>query len=340
VVSTTIKSAIGAGLPKKHIYVVDDSSTDKTFKIARQILPKKNVCKVRRSGKGLAVAKARKKFNLVEKYRWIHVADADGAFAPNYFTALRRELRVKNAAATGYVRSLPGGYISQFRTFDYTVGMEIHRRFQAIFDVIPIIPGPTSCFRSDIFERLNFANNSLTEDFDVTLQIYREKMGNIQFVKDAVVFTQDPKTLKDFIKQITRWHRGVMQGVSAHKIGRKPSAIDAYISFQVLQNVLVFANYFIWIPILAIAQFGINALAAAFIFDVCLMFGMVGIVSLRMKHTNIISAFPFVYVLRWVNIAVFWKAFVEVGLLRKFRDSKGIWSNANRRYKIIGSFAR
>ena len=35
---TTIKSAITAGQPKEHIYVVDDESTDNTYNIATKIL--------------------------------------------------------------------------------------------------------------------------------------------------------------------------------------------------------------------------------------------------------------------------------------------------------------
>src|SRR5690606_37414166 len=107
----------------EHIYVVDDNSSDATSKVARNLLPQTNVMRVRRSGKGLALAKAIKRFGLTKRYRWVHIADADGAFAPNYFRVLRKNLRVQYAAATGYVRSLPGKRVSEFRVYDYTIGM-------------------------------------------------------------------------------------------------------------------------------------------------------------------------------------------------------------------------
>ena len=173
VIGNTLRSAINAGMEANDIYVVDDNSSDQTSAIACSILGPDNVLKVDRSGKGLALTKGAKHFDLTRRYRWIHIADADGGFSPDYFKIFRSRLRVKYVAATGYVRSLPGGPISQYRVLEYTIGQEIHRRFQALTHTVTIIPGPTSCFRSDIFRQVNFANKSLTEDFDVTLQIHR-----------------------------------------------------------------------------------------------------------------------------------------------------------------------
>lgn len=339
VLSRTIASAMQAGMKREHIYVVDDNSADSTSKIARGILPRENVVRVRRSGKGTALKKAAKKFNLTERYRWIHIADADGAFATNYFRALRREIRVSNAAATGYIKSLPGRHVSQYRVFEYTIGMELHRRFQSIFNVISVIPGPTSCFRSDIFAQVDFANKSLTEDFDVTIQIHRQKLGKIQFIPQAVAYTQDPLTTRDYVKQITRWNRGVMQGVVRYKLGRKFALIDAYLTMQLLQNLLFFANYFIWVPYLAFRGQGASILAVTFLLDVILTFMFTVLVAIRTGRYDIIGAFPYIFFMRFVSLAVFLKSFVEVVILRKFRvdEGNGHWENQGRRYLLSNS---
>lgn len=334
VLERTIRSAIRAGMSPEHIYVVDDNSSDKTSKVAKSVLPKQNVLRVRRSGKGLALKKAAAKFNLIERYRWIHIADADGSFATNYFRAMRREVRVKNAAATGYIRSLPGRHVSQYRVFEYTIGMELHRRFQSMFNVISVIPGPTSCFRSDVFAKVDFANKSLTEDFDVTIQIHRNKLGRIQFVPQAVAYTQDPLTTRDYIKQVTRWNRGIMQGVVRYNVGRKISLIDTYLSMQILQNLLFFANYFVWVPYLAMKRHNASILAVTFLLDVLLTFFITILVAARASRLDIIAAFPYIFFMRFVSLWVFLKAFVEVVLLRKFRVSDGRWDNNGRRYVL------
>lgn len=331
VIAHTIHSAISAGMNKKDIFVVDDDSRDGTSKIAKSILGNQNVMRVGRSGKGIAIKKITSGLALTRRYRWIHVADADGEFDRRYFIELRKNLRVQSAAATGYVASLPGGYISKYRTFEYAIGMDIIRRFQNIARVITIIPGPTSVFRNDIFDKLNFSDNALCEDFDVTLQIHRQGLGTIQFIPSAVALTQDPATFRDFIKQITRWNRGVLQMFFKHKIARKVTRIDAYLSYQVMQNLLFFLMYGVWIPYVTITSGSFAYLALAFVADVFLFFGFTLFAASRTGKYDIILAFPIVYALRWVSMAIFMKSFVEVVLLGRYRHAHGLWETVVRR---------
>lgn len=328
VIAKTLKSAIAAGMPPEHIYVVDDNSDDKTSVIARSIILPANVIRVRRSGKGLALTKGAKQFALTRRYRWVHIADADGAFSPNYFGIFRRELRANYAAATGCVRSMPGRRISEYRVFEYTIGMELHRRLQVMFNVMPVIPGPTSCFRADVFAKVNFNNHSLTEDFDVTMQLHRQKLGHIQFIPEAVAYTQDPRTVKDYVKQITRWNRGGLQSMLRYRIGRKLTPLDVYLSYQIVQNLLFFAAYFMWVPYLAIVRHSPIVLATAFVSDVAITFAITIFTASRTRRWDVLSAFPQVYALRWLSLFIFLKAFVEVVILRKFRHAAGIWENS------------
>jgi cellulose synthase/poly-beta-1,6-N-acetylglucosamine synthase-like glycosyltransferase len=333
VIEQTLRSAINAGMAPEDIYVVDDNSDDATKKIAISVIGKANVMKVRRSGKGLALTKGAKKFQLTKRYEWIHIADADGGFASHYFDIFRHRLNPHFAAATGYVRSLPGGSVSQYRVFEYTIGMEIHRRFQAMTHTVSVIPGPTSCFRADVFDAVNFANKSIAEDFDVTLQLHRQKLGQVQFIPQAIAYTQDPLTLADFKKQITRWNRGIMQGVHRHRIGLKASRIDAYLTYQVMQNFLFLFNYGFILPYMALTRHSGTVLAMAFLMDVGVLFAITSAVAAKAKRKDILSAFPQIYLYRWVTLFVFLKAFWDVMIRGKYRVSEGVWGTAGRRYK-------
>lgn len=334
VIGYTIQSAITAGLSPRDIYVVDDNSDDATSDIARRIIGHSNVLRVQRSGKGLAISQITANLCLTKRYRWIHIADADGAFDERYFTVLRRDLRVENAAATGYVTSLKGGYISQYRLFEYTIGMDIVRRFQSIAGVISIVPGPTSVFRNDVFDKLNFNDNALCEDFDVTLQIHRNRLGGIQFIPEAIAKTQDPLTFRDFIKQITRWNRGVLQQFVKHGIGHRLTKIDAYLSYQIMQNMLFFGMYFLWFPFITYLTGNQAYLAVAFLADVVTMFGFVGFAAARSGQHSIMKAFPVIYFLRWVNMYIFLKSFVEVIIMRRYVQTKGSWETVARRAQV------
>jgi cellulose synthase/poly-beta-1,6-N-acetylglucosamine synthase-like glycosyltransferase len=244
---------------------------------------------------------------------------------------------VENAAATGYIRSLPGKRISEYRAYEYTLGMDLHRRIQSLLGVISIVPGPTSCFRADVFDKLDFTNKALTEDFDVTLQVYRKNLGKIQFIPNAVAYTQDPLTMKSFVNQITRWNRGVLQGVTKYRIGKKATPIDAYLTYQIAQGLLLFLNTFVYVPYIAVSrgETGMNFLATVFVMDVLVTLFIAILAAMRSKRWDMLSAFPIVYGLKWVSLAVFIKSFVEVIVLRRFRVTEGHWENeAGRRYAV------
>ncbi len=334
VIEHTIRTAIRAGLPAKHIYVVNDNSVDRTGPIALKLLGRKNYMRVHRSGKGLALTKLAKKFELSKRYQWIHLADADGGFAADYFKVFRRELNKEFAAATGYIKSMPGSIVGQYRVMDYTIGMEIVRRFQALTGLISIIPGPTSCFRADVFDKVAFNTGALAEDFDVTLQIHRQKLGPIQFIEDAVAHTQDPMTLRDFIRQMHRWNKGILQGVFKHKIGTKLQKIDAYLVYQIGLNMAMFISYGVMLPVLAFVREPLQIISATYLIDVLLTAFVMLAVASKTKRWDIVNAFPHLYVYRWISLMTFMYSFIEVAILGRDRKpvhaKHGAWEGAAR----------
>lgn len=244
----TIKSAIRAGLSTRHIYVIDDASSDQTAAVAAELLPKSHILSVAHSGKARAIAKGFKYFNIGYRYRWVHISDADSVFGPDYFPHFIAGLKPEFAAATGFVQSLPGGWISQFRVYEYGFGQFVMRRLQKIFGAITVIPGPSSCFRADLFKRLNFQTDCLTEDFDITLQIHRQKLGPIGYIPAAKTYTQDPKNFRDYCSQIWRWHRGFFQGVLNHRVGLRTQMIDLYLGFLMLDMFIYYLELLVVYP--------------------------------------------------------------------------------------------
>lgn len=334
VIESTIKSAIEAGLPINDIYLVNDNSSDKTVELSMRYLPAKNILTVQRSGKSKAIKQARDHFNLCANYQWIHIADADGRFERNYFINLQNHLDISRPAATGYISSMPGSIFSTYRAYEYAIGMEISRRFQSIFGIIPVIPGPTSIFRNDIFARINFDSGTLCEDFDITLQLHRHGYGNIQFIPEARVLTQDPLTLKDYYHQILRWNRGVIQSMIRVNIGIKSQRIDFYIPLLVIQNLFVMIAYTIALPYVIWHTRSIEILSKVFLIDILIHFSSLIIVGIYIKRTDIIPAFVQLYLLKFLNLFAFTKSFFEVFLLGKFKPNSQKHWRKNTRYQI------
>ena len=239
VISDTLESAMKAGMKREDIFVVDDASEDNTLLEVGKYLPLTNILKVEHSGKAGAIAKAIDYFEVEKKYRWIHIADADSIFARDYFMTYRGALSDKYVAAIGFVQSLKGNWLCSYRAISYTYGQHVIRRLQALFGMITVLPGPVAAFRTDILHKLDFHTGNMTEDFDLTLQIHRRKLGKIRFIPEAINYTQDPNNLEDYTNQTLRWYRGFFQGLRQYKIGLLPRKIDLAVHL-ILIDLLLF----------------------------------------------------------------------------------------------------
>ncbi len=335
IIRATILSAIAAGQPKEDIYVVNDCSSDKTEAIAAGLLGGSNVLTVSRSGKALACEKAIKKFNIEARYVWLHIADADSVFCPDYFRYYTENLDSKRyAVAVGFVQSLRGNWISTYRALSYTYSQHVTRRIQSYLGMISVFPGPITSFRTDIIPKLEFGCASFTEDFDITLQVHRKQLGEILFIPKAVNYTQDPQTLQDFWKQNMRWQRGFFQGVKKHKIGTKIQLIDFSIGFQMLQTVLFLMQLFVLVPLIWAYTHNLMYIAVLVSADI-IVNGLIAIfASLAARRWMLIGALPYFYFLRWIEIVIYFVAFIEVIVFGKFQDKIVGWSTADRRYKL------
>lgn len=335
IIAATITSAIAAGLKKEDIYVVDDGSEDKTYKEARKILSKKNILSVVHGGKAKAVQQAIQHFCLVEQYTWLHIADADSVFCADYFKIYKRNLNTKECvAAVGFVQSMRGNWIAHYRAFSYTCGQHIFRRIQSWFGVIAVMPGPVACFQTNVIKHLNFSTSSLTEDLDLTIQIHRKQLGAITFIPEAINFTQDPRTIKDFCKQTMRWHRGFFQAVRKYRLGMRPRLFDFSIGYQVSESLFYFVQLFIFLPLVTLQVHNWRALPIALAFDYLVVCILAVLAALVAKRPTILLSILYFYVLRFLEVVLFFRAFVEVIIVRRFTEPTDGWETRGRRYAL------
>lgn len=335
ILATTIQSAITAGQDKRDIFVVDDASTDQTRAIAVRLLGKRNVLSVERSGKALAVKKAIKQFNIERNYQWLHIADADSIFSSDYFRVYSSKLdHEKYAVAVGFVQSMRGNWISTYRALTYTFSQHFNRRVQSKLGMISVFPGPITCFRTDILSKLDFEAQTLTEDFDITLQVHRQKLGNILFIPQAVNYTQDPQTFEDFCKQTQRWQRGFFQGVKKYRIGLSKQRIDISLGFQMLQTAFFILQLLLIVPLTIWLTHDLMYIPVAITVDFILNSLIALWASVAVRRWNMLGALPYFYFLRWVEIGIYlWSAF-EILVLHRFQEEIKGWGTEGRRYAL------
>ena len=196
-----------------------------------------------------------------------------------------------------------------------------------------IIPGPSSCFRSDVLKQIDLESGSLTEDFDITMQIHRYKLGKIQFIPEAKVYTQDPLNTKDLYDQINRWYRGYFQVIKERRVPFGGSIADMYFSHQFMQAISIVVWYFLIIPITAVLTGNATIVAGVFLVEVFLLFAMTLLSGSLIGRPEIIRSFPFILMYRWLNLVTFVVAFFDIVLLNKLpMKKKSYWATEGRRY--------
>lgn len=216
VIGSSLK-ALKKVVRSRNIFVVSDGSGDKTVSIATSQV--KNVMALKKNvGKAQALNKLIKSRKLIKRYKFIMFSDADSRLSRNFLNTIKEEINRNPACIVGTVVSERHGFISAFRTYEYGLTHKIFKQAQNIMQVITVAPGCAAIYRADVLNQLNFTNHTLTEDFDLTIQIHKKKLGRITYVPQAKVITQDPPTLRDYCKQITRWYTGMWQNIFLHRL--------------------------------------------------------------------------------------------------------------------------
>jgi cellulose synthase/poly-beta-1,6-N-acetylglucosamine synthase-like glycosyltransferase len=223
-----LKDAINSLLqlvPARQIYVVSDGSHDQTAHIARQM-----GCIVLEQNPGLGKAKALQKiiayFRLLDRYRYLLIADADTIFDQNF---LRNALPLfdpakRVAVVAAYTKTRwqnhPG---FSLRMFFVAYRMRLYGFIQPVImygqtwhrtNVNPVIPGFACLYRTDILRHLSFyAPGVIIEDFNMSFQLHKQKLGTIAHHPSVIATTQDPDNFADYRSQILRWNLGFFQTI-------------------------------------------------------------------------------------------------------------------------------
>jgi cellulose synthase/poly-beta-1,6-N-acetylglucosamine synthase-like glycosyltransferase len=328
----TIMGAKAAGIDPVDIFVVDDSSDDNTFELARLALGATNVLHVERSGKARALRQAIDHFELEQRYQWLQIIDADSFFSPDYFDQIKQYFAPDVAAICGQVRSLRRNWITSYRAYEYTVFQDFYKTLQNKFGLVTVMPGPATCFNTKILKDLQFSNDTLTEDFDMTLQIHRNRLGRIVYVAKAHSWTQDPPTLPIYIRQITRWYQGYFQVIKKHRIGSRLRPIDLLLLLLTLDGIFYCIQLLIMAGIFLLGQNHV-ALSTLIATD----FVTIGVLALyaaiRMRRVDVLAPLPYFYILRLVCVGLFIWAAVKILCLPKSIKG-GSWNTGRVAHKL------
>lgn len=302
VLEGTLSSLLTADVSPKDIFVVDDGSSDNTGAIARHlgVMLLRNETNI---GKAQSIARVVKHFKLTSRYDLIALMDADTRVDPQYFTAVKQRFAGDEEVAVvcGQAKSSPHNWLTAYRCLVYFLSQFIYKDGQSNMGVITVAAGCATTYRSDIFEELEWNNDTLVEDMDSTVQVHRKRLGAIVYEKNAVVHTQDPKTLRDYIKQMSRWYTGTWQVFKKYRMLTGTKKIDWEYKLLTGEG-LIFSIAYALLPLLLLV---FPKLIFMLIFDICFTVLMALVVSIVEKRKDVALYAPAFLFIRYVDCVVF-----------------------------------
>lgn len=197
----------------KEIIVVDDGSTDGTYKAAKRfggikLLRQKN------AGKGAAlnfgISRARGEI--------VACVDADSEPMPD---ALRKAVPFfGDASVAGVTGSIivrnTAGVLGKMQWLEYIMIVWSRKLFEFI-ESIYVTPGPFSLYRKDALRKVGgFDEHIITEDIEIAWRLLARGY-RIRMAKSARVLTRAPERMKGWWMQRLRWNIGGIQTAVKYK---------------------------------------------------------------------------------------------------------------------------
>lgn len=208
----TIFSLLKLNYPKDKlsIFIVDDGSTDNTWKVVQRFVKNKQIklLKKENGGKHTALNYA---LEFVDS-DLVGCLDADSYVHPE---ALKRMVvkfeDSEMMAVTPSVKIFePRGLLGLIQKSEYIFGIFLRKVFSYL-DALYITPGPFSIFRRSVFRQIGgYKKAHNTEDMEIAMRMQKNnmKIGN---VSNAFIYTVAPTNLYALYKQRLRWVYGFLK---------------------------------------------------------------------------------------------------------------------------------
>lgn len=220
VLQRTMMSVYRSDYSRIELFVINDSSEDRTKAIARNFqrrygkrFARMTVLNVRVRGKALAMnaALAHVKGSLMM------CLDADSSLDP---TAISRAVSYfqedpKLMCATSSVKIYEGrGLLNLLQRVEYMVSTQA-KKTEAVANMQYIVGGAGSLFRTRFVKAVGgYDHTTMTEDIDLSMKLlkrYGSRQYKIRHLADVVTMTESVTSFRDLLKQRYRWKYGRYQ---------------------------------------------------------------------------------------------------------------------------------
>ncbi|WP_139993005.1 glycosyltransferase [Kurthia sp. Dielmo] len=225
----TIATCVDQDYPinKLEIIVVDDCSTDETFRNAQRTIQE-----LARDGERFQIAERLQLIRLAQnsgkrealvagvekaKHELIVFVDSDSFLEPNAIRNIVQPFQDPKMGGVSGRTEVENKYtntMTKLQTVRYYIAFRIMKAAESYFDVVTCLSGPLSCYRKDLIEKhqdawlkQQFLGHPATFGDDRSMTNYILKTHRTAYQDAAICSTIVPSQFNVFLKQQMRWKR-------------------------------------------------------------------------------------------------------------------------------------
>ena len=147
-------------------------------------------------------------------------------------------------------------FLARMQSWDYRLGINGVKRTQAAYNSALVAQGAFSAYWTDDIRAVGGWPDAIGEDIVLTWSLM-DSRGLVQYEPVALAATIVPVRLKHFMRQRSRWARGMIEGIRINPPQRQPRVLAKFIAgIDYLVPLLDIGYVFFWIPGVILFIFG------------------------------------------------------------------------------------
>lgn len=158
-------------------------------------------------------------------------------------------------AGSMLVRNSRDNLLAKIQEWDYFLSIASIKRMQGLYQGTLVAQGAFSLYKTSLVKSVGGWSDAIGEDIVLTWKMLKQGY-RVYFEPHAVAFTDVPIKLSHFVKQRSRWARGMIEGLKEVKPWEQNSIYYKYLTgVDLLIPYMDFSYTFFWIPGLILAIF-------------------------------------------------------------------------------------
>jgi biofilm PGA synthesis N-glycosyltransferase PgaC len=185
----------------------------------------------------------------------VSTVDADTFLHPEALTYLvarvtsrPQDQHVCACAGALVVENATGNLLTRMQGWDYRLGINGVKRMQAAYNSALVAQGAFSVYWTEDLRAVGGWPDAIGEDIVLTWTLM-DSRGLVQYEPCALSFTAVPERVTPFMRQRSRWARGMFEGLHRNPPRHQPRVLAKFVAgIDYLIPVLDFGYIFFWIP--------------------------------------------------------------------------------------------